>query len=168
VRGMCWRSYGWRWEREPERTSERTNTDYVRIADSDREQAISQLSKHAGDGRLTLEEFETRAAEVYAAKTYADLRPVFRDLPSYHDARPGRRDRSHTRPHVQDGILPRLLVLLVLVFVVVATPRYGLVLLIGFWLLAARMGRVRRVRARRLRHGDHIADRVGDEQLTSV
>lgn len=162
---MCWRSYEWRWEREPQRTSERTNTDYVRIADSDREQAISQLSKHAGEGRLTLEEFETRAAEVYAAKTYADLRPVFRDLPSYHDVRPGRRgERSHTRPHGHPHIVVPLLVLLALLFVVDATRPFVWVSLIGFFFLP----RLGRARSRRFRHGDRTSGHMGEEELTTV
>ena len=86
---MCWNRYGQRWEREPERTPEPANTDDLRIADSDRERAVAQLSKHAGDGRLTLDEFEARVADVYTAKTNADLRPVFRGLPSYDDGAGG-------------------------------------------------------------------------------
>src|SRR3954468_1762383 len=91
---MCFTSHrdlrsSWVWE--PRRTSRpSTPPDELRIADSDREAAISQLSRHTGDGRLTLDEFEQRVDEVLQAKTRADLRVPFRGLPSL-DPEPERR-----------------------------------------------------------------------------
>jgi hypothetical protein len=163
---MCWRSYEWRWEREPERASELAKTDHVRIADSDREQAISQLSKHAGDGRLTLEEFEARVAEVYAAKTYAELRRVFRDLPSNNELQPVRWPRSHTRRHVDvEKVMIPLLVLAFLGFL--AATGHAWVLLIGLWVFLPRWGWGR---SRRMHHRerDHTSDHMRDEDLTTV
>src|SRR6478735_7848295 len=134
---MCWRSYGWRWEREPERTSEPAKTDDLRIADSDRERAIAQLSKHAGDGRLTFEEFEARVEEVYAAKTNADLRPVFRELPSY-DAPPARRRSSRMRPHIEvEAIVRPLVMLALLAWAAIAWGPW--VLWIGLWIVLPRL-----------------------------
>jgi hypothetical protein len=163
---MCWHNYGWRWEREPERTSEPVNNDDLRIADSDRERAIAQLSKHVGDGRLTLEEFEERVAEVYAARTDADLRPVFRGLPWYDDA-PMRRRRSHTRPRIAvDEVIRSLVMLAVVVCAAIAFGAW--VLFIGFWILLPRLGRGWN-RHGRLHHVDHEQPRrPRDEQLTSV
>jgi hypothetical protein len=136
---MCWHSSGLRWEREPQRTFERTNTDDLRIADSDRQRAVAQLSKHAGDGRLTLEEFEVRVTEVYAARTNADLRPVFRGLPPYDEASPARRGRSHTRPRIDVEQIVRPLVMLA--FLVWAAISFGgWVLWIGLWVLLPRLG----------------------------
>jgi hypothetical protein len=53
----------------------------LRAADSDREQVIDQLREHCAAGRLTLEEFEQRLEEVWAARTYMDLHQVTRELP---------------------------------------------------------------------------------------
>jgi len=53
----------------------------LRVSDADREQAAEILREAAGDGRLTLEELDQRLDQAYAAKTYAELEPVIRDLP---------------------------------------------------------------------------------------
>jgi Domain of unknown function (DUF1707) len=53
----------------------------LRAADSDREQVIEQLREHCAAGRLTLDEFEARLEEVWAARTYRDLHWVSRELP---------------------------------------------------------------------------------------
>jgi uncharacterized membrane protein len=47
----------------------------------EREQVIRDLTRHCGDGRLTLDELEDRIREAYAATTPDDLRHVLRDLP---------------------------------------------------------------------------------------
>jgi hypothetical protein len=54
---------------------------HLRASDADRERAAEILRQAAGDGRLTLEELDERLDSVYAAKTYAELEPVTRDLP---------------------------------------------------------------------------------------
>jgi hypothetical protein len=51
------------------------------IADSDRARAAEEVRKHHDSGRLTLEEFEGRLAEVHAARTQGDLDQAFRQLP---------------------------------------------------------------------------------------
>ena len=40
------------------------------------------LREAAGEGRIGLDELDERLAAVYAARTYADLEPLTRDLPS--------------------------------------------------------------------------------------
>ncbi|MBO0802224.1 MAG: DUF1707 and DUF2154 domain-containing protein [Nocardiopsaceae bacterium] len=53
----------------------------LRASDADRERVAEIVRQAAGDGRLTLEELDQRLDQVYAAKTYADLEPITRDLP---------------------------------------------------------------------------------------
>jgi hypothetical protein len=54
----------------------------MRISDAERDNAASILRDAAGNGRLDLEELDERLTAVYAAKTYGDLEPITRDLPS--------------------------------------------------------------------------------------
>ena len=53
----------------------------TRVSDTDRNRVIELLKQHTADGRLTLEEFETRVDETLASRTGSDLRMVLRDLP---------------------------------------------------------------------------------------
>ncbi|WP_017581938.1 DUF1707 SHOCT-like domain-containing protein [Nocardiopsis valliformis] len=55
---------------------------HMRISDTERDQVAEILREAAGEGRLDLEELDERLSAVYAAKTYADLRPVVADLPA--------------------------------------------------------------------------------------
>ncbi|HET8561330.1 MAG TPA: DUF1707 domain-containing protein [Marmoricola sp.] len=52
-----------------------------RISDADRHQVAEILRHAAGDGRIDLDELDQRLEATYAAKTYADLVPITRDLP---------------------------------------------------------------------------------------
>jgi hypothetical protein len=54
----------------------------MRISDAERDNVASILREAAGDGRLDLQELDERLDAVYAAKTYGDLEPVTRDLPT--------------------------------------------------------------------------------------
>jgi hypothetical protein len=56
--------------------------DTVDISQSERDRAVSTLTKHCGDGRLTLDELEERVAEVYAATTRAEIDHALRHLPA--------------------------------------------------------------------------------------
>jgi hypothetical protein len=53
----------------------------MRVSDSDREQAADVLREAAGHGRISMDELDERLELAYAAKTYADLAAVTRDLP---------------------------------------------------------------------------------------
>jgi hypothetical protein len=53
----------------------------MRVSDRDREQAAEVLREAAGHGRITMDELDERLEVAYAAKTYADLAVVTRDLP---------------------------------------------------------------------------------------
>jgi uncharacterized protein DUF1707 len=51
------------------------------VADSDRAAAGDELREHYDSGRLTVDEFEDRLAEVHAARTRGDLDQALRQLP---------------------------------------------------------------------------------------
>jgi hypothetical protein len=65
----------------------------LRIGDDDRETAARELGEHFALGRITAEEHSERLEQIWAARTQADLTPVFADLPRPASARatpPGR------------------------------------------------------------------------------
>jgi hypothetical protein len=70
-----------------------------RAGDADRERVADVLRQAAGEGRLTMEELEQRITAVYNAKTYAELEPITRDLPT-----PG----QATEPPVAASVPPAL------------------------------------------------------------
>lgn len=53
----------------------------LRAADADRDRAVAKLGEHTAAGRLTLDEFDTRARAAYAARAMADLAALTVDLP---------------------------------------------------------------------------------------
>jgi hypothetical protein len=52
----------------------------MRAGDRDREQVVQALQRHTGAGRLTLDEFATRAEAAHRAVTYGDLAALTADL----------------------------------------------------------------------------------------
>jgi class 3 adenylate cyclase len=52
-----------------------------RVADADRDRAVTQLREHVVEGRLTLDEFSERVGRALAARTRGDLEAVMVDLP---------------------------------------------------------------------------------------
>ncbi len=54
----------------------------MRAAVADRERTVDILKAAYGEGRLTKEEFDSRAARAMAARTYGDLTAVVADLPT--------------------------------------------------------------------------------------
>jgi class 3 adenylate cyclase len=60
----------------------------VRIGDDDRQRVIDALSRHTGQGRLTLDEFAELTGRVYAARTRRDLDEVLAGLPDDVDVGP--------------------------------------------------------------------------------
>ena len=53
----------------------------MRVSDADRDRAAEVLREAAAQGRLSMDELDERLELAYAAKTYADLVPITRDLP---------------------------------------------------------------------------------------
>ena len=54
----------------------------LRIGDRDRESAVAALGEHFAQGRLTKDEYDERSDAAWTARTAADLRPLFADLPA--------------------------------------------------------------------------------------
>jgi len=59
----------------------------MRVSNDDRERIARVLHDSMAEGRLTVNELEERLDKVYAAKTFADLEPLTRDLPTNAQAR---------------------------------------------------------------------------------
>jgi hypothetical protein len=57
----------------------------LRISDTEREDAITKLGEHLSVGRLGVDEYGERSAQVAAAKTRREVLALFKDLP---DPRP--------------------------------------------------------------------------------
>jgi hypothetical protein len=53
----------------------------MRAADTDRDHTAEVLRRAAAEGRITFEELDERIGRAYAAKTFADLEALTRDLP---------------------------------------------------------------------------------------
>ena len=97
----------------------------VRIGDAERDDAAHALGEHFAVGRLDREEYDERMDVVLAARTWGDLAPVFRDLPSPTASQPRpvsppARD-SHVRGHFRPPFLPVVLILI------------GVSMLVGSW-----------------------------------
>lgn len=88
------------------RTS-RIHADDIRPSDAEREEIVTQLRAHAGDGRLDVEELEARIARVYGARTRRDLVTVVKDLPrAPRERHDHRRDLSeHVRSYASVMLL---------------------------------------------------------------
>jgi Flp pilus assembly protein TadB len=100
----------------------------LRIGDDDRETAARELGEHFALGRITADEHAERLDRIWAARTQAELGPVFADLPRPPSARPAARGQaawgSWHPPVVRSGgwrppAIPFLLKALLAVIVVV-------------------------------------------------
>jgi hypothetical protein len=112
---MCWSN---RWDTRDSWEIERRPRADVRASDEDRQATIDQLSRHTGDGRLTLEEFEARVDETWRATTHGDLQHVLRELPV---------ERMPLRRRMPEPQLRRMAALVLIVV--------GAALLLGPWSL---------------------------------
>ncbi|MEV0636924.1 DUF1707 domain-containing protein [Streptomyces sp. NPDC050619] len=54
----------------------------LRASDADRERVAEVLRDALAEGRLDMEEFEERLDQTYKARTYGELAPITRDLPT--------------------------------------------------------------------------------------
>jgi Domain of unknown function (DUF1707) len=55
---------------------------HLRAADADRAAVADVLGQHMSAGRLTVDEYDERLAQAYAAKTYGELERLTADLPA--------------------------------------------------------------------------------------
>lgn len=54
----------------------------LRLSDSERNDALTDLARAVGEGRLSMTEFEERSDSVMQAVTQKDLAPIFSDIPA--------------------------------------------------------------------------------------
>lgn len=94
----------------------------VRIGDDERERAAATLGDHYAAGRLDREEFDTRLAAAYAARTRGELAGLFRDLP---EPRIGPATARRTVP--RDLLPAARIVLVVAIVVAIVVPVLALV-----------------------------------------
>ena len=64
----------------------REDDNRIRVSDSEREAIVALLTAAAGEGRLTLEEYNERAGAAYAAKTRGEIIRLGDDLPAARQA----------------------------------------------------------------------------------
>jgi hypothetical protein len=115
----------------------------LRIGDAERERAAADLGEHYAQGRLSADEHADRLEQVWAARTAADLVPVFRDLPGgAYGARPAAPVQSRSEPRWRARRFPvpifaifPVIALVALVTVVTHAPLLLLGLLV-LWCLA--------------------------------
>lgn len=120
----------------------------LRIGDEEREAAVSALGEHYAAGRLTKEEYDERAERAFAARTHAQLLPLFADLPRPAaapggargaDRAPGRdARRGHPGWWAGTWMVP---VLAVVAGLVILTHLPLFLLILVAWFVLARMGR---------------------------
>jgi hypothetical protein len=79
----------------------------VRIGDTERDLAVSELGEHFAAGRITQEEFDERSDVVVRARFAEDLAPLFADLPDPAAPRSRQRRRQEWTPGFQAGQPPR-------------------------------------------------------------
>lgn len=60
----------------------------TRASDAERDRIVRELSRHLGDGRIDLAEYDQRVAHVYRTTTREELTGVLADLPTPAPARP--------------------------------------------------------------------------------
>lgn len=112
----------------------RTN-DSLRIGDAERDGAIAALARHFADGRLTQDEHEERTARALKARTGADLRVLFADLPRLDPPTPAPR-RSNAGHVLLTSVTSALLVVAGAFFMLHLLPVIGFIVLL---FVAARM-----------------------------
>ena len=117
----------------------------LRIGDAERERAASQLAEHYAVGRLTQDEHAERLDRIWAARTQAELDPVFVDLPGHATAAPPAWQQAAPRRggprRASRGIPGPLLVLLVVLGVVAVVANFPLILVgLGVWFFFLRGG----------------------------
>ena len=125
-------------------------SDDVRIGDAERERAQSTLNDHYAAGRLDHDEYSERLDRIWAARTRAELDPVFADLPgaasparhpSYAFSTPAmRRPSPAARSRGSRPPVPLLVLLVVLGTVAVVTQLPLILIGLGVWFFFLRGG----------------------------
>lgn len=115
----------------------------MRISDADRESAVRLLGEQFAQGRLDKDEFDERSDAAWSARTWADLDPLFVDLPVRSPRVPEPvRPRGPAVPSRRAGTrFPLMPLLAVLVVVLVLTKMPVLLLVCLVWFAVSLLGR---------------------------
>lgn len=113
----------------------------VRIGDAERDRAVSVLTEHFVAGRLTQQEHDERTSAVWAARTQADLTPLFRDLPEL--PQPVVAGQGRSRRRFDPPLWPFVMAMFV-VMIVTGAPWWVWPIAIVLWVTGALARLVRR------------------------
>lgn len=119
----------------------------LRIGDAEREEAARELGEHYALGRITTEEHSDRLERIWAARTGADLTPVFSDLPRPQPERPEPTVRERVRsaaPRLTSVPFPLRLLGFVVLFVLAVTHLPIVLVALLVYVLAVRRVALRR------------------------
>ena len=106
----------------------------LRVSQAERDRVVDSLRRHAGEGRLEVEELEDRVGRALTARTRRDLVALRADLPrERRSERSGRRGASRVVPAFT--LLPLIAGLAVIVFAPPAVAWTGWIVL-GWWFFA--------------------------------
>ena len=128
--------------------------DQLRMSDAEREEAATELGEHFAQGRLTSDEYAERLDRIWAARTYGQLGPIFRDLPGRYGPPAPARDSAARRPTSWSGGMspwrrglptPLFVVLAVLVVLTMVThlPLILVGLVVAYFVFGRRRGAAR-------------------------
>jgi len=122
-------------------TSQPNWDEHLRMSDAEREQAATALGEHYAQGRLTTEEHSERLDQIWAAKTRAELTPIFRDLPGPASQQPPRPSSVSAAPRRRRRLpLPLLVLFGILVAITVVTNLPLILIGLAVWFLLVRRG----------------------------
>ena len=116
---------------------------HLRIGDAERDRAAAELAEHYAAGRITTAEHSERLDQIWAAKTPADLAPVFADLPRAGLRPPPGPPSLAPAPSCRRrrGIPAPLMVLFAVLLVITVLTNLPLILIaVGAWFLLTRTG----------------------------
>ena len=114
------------------------SSDGLRIGDAEREQAAAELADHYAQGRLDRDEHAERLDLVWAARTRAELTPVFADLPRPGHTAPSRAGTSRSAGSRQRLPVPVVVVLAVLAAIAVVAHLPLVLIGAAVWFFAFR------------------------------
>jgi len=97
---MCGRRHHHHWDHRADvGPTTRIKADDLRASDAEREEVVTALRTHAGDGRLGVEELDERIGAAYKATTRRELAALTGDLPRA--PRPRRDQRREFAGHLR-------------------------------------------------------------------
>lgn len=115
-------------------------TSQLRIGDAERERAQTTLGEHYAAGRLDHDEYSERLDRIWAARTQAELDPVFADLPGQGSARPPAASWPARRRTTRRLPTPMMVLLIVLGVIAVLTHLPIVLIGLAVWFFLVRGG----------------------------